>query len=108
MSDCPGEGKCHGCVSWCDYCGDVSEVCPDDFRNCDAHYCPTCGRCQLIRDGECSDCYERRRYTGGDPHEKIERRICEAIEAGRVYGVSELKIEYEKAIQKAREKELPR
>ncbi len=24
---CPGEGRCHGCVSWCVWCGTVSNVC---------------------------------------------------------------------------------
>jgi hypothetical protein len=35
---CPGEGKCHGCVSWCDYCGDVKEVCDAEWPDrCDRH-----------------------------------------------------------------------
>ncbi len=33
--DCPGEGKCHGCMSWCDKCGDVDCIC--DFPDCDVH-----------------------------------------------------------------------
>lgn len=33
--DCPGEGRCHGSMSWCDVCGDVSEVCDD--HACDRH-----------------------------------------------------------------------
>lgn len=36
---CPGAGKCHGCMSWCDACGNVGDVC--DVRlfgeRCDAH-----------------------------------------------------------------------
>lgn len=28
--DCPGEGHCHGCVVWCDYCGDTSKMCSED------------------------------------------------------------------------------
>ncbi|HEY8095023.1 MAG TPA: hypothetical protein VIE65_02880 [Methylobacter sp.] len=35
MKECPGENKCHGCMSWCELCGDVSYVC-DDTR-CDTH-----------------------------------------------------------------------
>lgn len=30
-----GEGRCHGTLVWCDWCGDVTEMC-DDPR-CDAH-----------------------------------------------------------------------
>lgn len=32
---CEGAGKCHGSMQWCDYCGDVSNVC--DGPPCDAH-----------------------------------------------------------------------
>lgn len=38
MSDedgCPGGGKCHGCTSWCSWCGNVSRVCDDPW--CDTH-----------------------------------------------------------------------
>lgn len=35
LKDCPGPGKCHGCLSWCDNCGDVDMVCDDP--NCSAH-----------------------------------------------------------------------
>lgn len=38
MSDkdpCPGEGRCHGCLSWCSWCGDVSRTCDDP--DCDTH-----------------------------------------------------------------------
>jgi hypothetical protein len=41
--DCPGEGRCHGCMSWCDRCGDVDTVC--DAAPCDQH---RCYRCQKI------------------------------------------------------------
>src|SRR5262249_34369171 len=37
---CPGEGKCHGCLSWCDRCGDVSRIC--DALRCDKHRCKEC------------------------------------------------------------------
>ena len=33
--ECPGKGKCHGCLKWCDECGDVDHTC--DFPDCDAH-----------------------------------------------------------------------
>lgn len=39
LPPCPGEGVCHGPLSWCELCGDVSDVCdaiewPDA---CDCH-----------------------------------------------------------------------
>lgn len=42
MSDeeCPGAGKCHGCMSWCDRCGDVDTTC--DCEVCDQHHCVSC------------------------------------------------------------------
>lgn len=38
--NCPGEGKCHGCLCWCDLCGDVGEVC--DASGCMRHRCTQC------------------------------------------------------------------
>jgi len=35
MTECPGEGQCHGCLSWCDLCGDVDHVC--DYPECSRH-----------------------------------------------------------------------
>ncbi len=35
MEECPGEGACHGCMKWCDRCGDVAWVC--DSATCDSH-----------------------------------------------------------------------
>ncbi len=39
---CPGAGKCHGCLKWCDVCGDVAHICDDrlDGRRCDEHPVP--------------------------------------------------------------------
>jgi hypothetical protein len=34
-SVCTGYGHCHGCLKWCEYCGDVSDMC--DCDRCDAH-----------------------------------------------------------------------
>jgi len=35
---CPGEGTCHGCRSWCDWCGDVKDVCDAEWpHRCDTH-----------------------------------------------------------------------
>lgn len=60
--DCPGEGKCHGCASWCDRCGDIRFVCDSDDQEhgrggtkCNAHRCDRC--CKLLvseddRDGQ--------------------------------------------------------
>lgn len=45
MSDgypCPGEGKCHGCMKWCDACGDVDDVC--DAAVCWQHRCVACNK----------------------------------------------------------------
>lgn len=41
-NDCPGQGKCHGCVKWCDACGDVEHVCDTRIamERCDAHPIP--------------------------------------------------------------------
>jgi len=34
--ECPGKGRCHGCMDWCDRCGnDARKVC--DFAECDIH-----------------------------------------------------------------------
>lgn len=37
--ECPGKGQCHGCLKWCDCCGDVSDVCnvEDWPERCDVH-----------------------------------------------------------------------
>lgn len=34
-SECPGEGRCHGCMVWCDLCGNVGHTC--DYPECDHH-----------------------------------------------------------------------
>lgn len=39
--DCPGPGQCHGCVAWCNECGDVATTCPNP--TCEAHHCDRCG-----------------------------------------------------------------
>jgi len=40
--ECPGEGKCHGCMSWCDDCGEVEEVCDvrATYQRCNCHPMP--------------------------------------------------------------------
>jgi hypothetical protein len=40
--ECPGEGKCHGCLKWCNECGDVDHVCDARlaFEPCDEHPVP--------------------------------------------------------------------
>ena len=38
VDDCPGKGKCHGCICWCDWCGDVKDVCNAEWPGCcDTH-----------------------------------------------------------------------
>ena len=39
---CPGIGRCHGCMSWCDYCGDVAGICDGDV--CWQHRCVDCAK----------------------------------------------------------------
>lgn len=40
--ECPGNGKCHGCLKWCSTCGDVAHVCDArlEGRRCDEHPVP--------------------------------------------------------------------
>jgi hypothetical protein len=38
--DCPGRGRCHGCMVWCERCGDTFDVC-DSFA-CQRHRCTDC------------------------------------------------------------------
>lgn len=52
-SDCPGAGRCHGCLAWCDRCGDVSKVC--DATRCDKHRCRECNE---IRPPETRDFWD--------------------------------------------------
>lgn len=35
---CPGRERCHGCLCWCDWCGDVKATC--DYPECDQHKRP--------------------------------------------------------------------
>lgn len=39
---CPGRGKCHGCMKWCDQCGNVAHTCDVRLRGdrCDQHPIP--------------------------------------------------------------------
>ena len=39
---CPGTGRCHGCLRWCDECGSVRHVCDMRLRGerCDQHPVP--------------------------------------------------------------------
>jgi hypothetical protein len=39
--ECAGAGRCHGCMCWCDVCGDVGDVC--HARGCMRHWCMSCG-----------------------------------------------------------------
>lgn len=37
-SPCLGAGKCHGCLSWCEWCGDVKDTCDVEWpHRCDTH-----------------------------------------------------------------------
>ncbi len=75
--DCPGTGKCHGPMGWCDRCGDVDRVCHDDSRKCMAHFCGDCGRGPTsILDYICDACRDQQWI------EDIEGRMIRAIERG--------------------------
>lgn len=50
FADCPGEGRCHGCASWCDNCGDVGTMC--DAIHCDRHSCSEPGCRKSVEDGD--------------------------------------------------------
>jgi hypothetical protein len=81
--ECPGEGKCHGCMCWCDRCGDVTTVC--DCEVCDRH---RCARCNMLLtrldhdryDGElymfCMGCVETAEF------EALERELIKQIANG--------------------------
>ncbi len=73
--DCSGDGKCHGCMSWCAVCGDVTTMCDSDDTEhedggakCNQHRCDRC--CKMLsrddHDAErdawkrwCADCRAR-------------------------------------------------
>lgn len=40
--ECPGAGKCHGCLKWCSTCENVKHVCDMRLRGdrCDEHPVP--------------------------------------------------------------------
>jgi hypothetical protein len=48
MEECPGQGACHGCVVWCDRCGDVGDVC--SASRCDVHRCQECNEIRRPQD----------------------------------------------------------
>jgi hypothetical protein len=54
--ECPGAGKCHGCMCWCDRCGDVTAVC-DGEGHCDQHCCISCR--MLLTSDEQDESYGR-------------------------------------------------
>lgn len=59
LDECPGEGKCHGCLAWCDRCGDVKTVC--DCEGCAKHRCQECDQIKPPEHGDfwsyvCDDC----------------------------------------------------
>ncbi len=60
---CPGEGRCHGCLSWCAWCGTVGGVCDSERGSCDCH--PECDYpgCLVL------NCWEHRDY---DPKSVVE------------------------------------
>jgi hypothetical protein len=52
--ECPGAGKCHGCLDWCSTCGEVRHVCDARLRGerCDQHPVPPTRRENLTAQRE--------------------------------------------------------
>jgi hypothetical protein len=48
--DCAGMGRCHGCMVWCDSCGDVGAMCDAIF--CDRHRCNETGCRGSVEDSD--------------------------------------------------------
>jgi hypothetical protein len=48
--DCPGSGRCHGSLCWCDRCGDVTTIC--DAPGCCKHRCQSCDKIRPPEDGD--------------------------------------------------------
>lgn len=73
--DCTGEGKCHGALSWCDACGDVSQVCDAAEGDCHCHArCEHCGRLHSI-DYECDE-MRKRPVRNGTHYDAIPHGNC--------------------------------
>lgn len=74
---CPGEGTCHGPMGWCPNCGDVDKVCPDETRQCMAHFCLGCSAGPTsIRDYTCDGCRDQ------EALESLEERMLRAEKRG--------------------------
>ena len=79
--ECSGDGKCHGCLKWCDSCGDVSATC--HAEECDAHRCNRCNHKLSLAEQEyayahdpdwwkwCAACHRQ------DAIEKAEREVLD-------------------------------
>ncbi len=84
--ECTGAGKCHGCLKWCDNCGDVTHVCDMriEGKRCDEHPMPP-GWPELERMRRVA---ERRLYeakcAAREASEEIER-IADLENARRAY-----------------------
>ncbi len=90
--ECAGEGRCHGCMSWCNSCGDVTTTCDSDDQEhedggtkCNQHRCDRC--CKLLsrddHDAErdawkrwCADCRARCMTCRCPLPERIEYEVC--------------------------------
>lgn len=88
--DCPGEGCCHGPVSWCPSCGEVREVCDD--RQCAVHRCEFCGGMHpsLVHlAGSADRSSFGNRHPGGrrvTPRQEAEQKVREAAQLSRDLG----------------------
>lgn len=61
---CPGDGKCHGPLAWCDWCGNVAHMCDAEPGKCDCHRPCDFPFCGVLR------CYEHEDY---DPEETCKK-----------------------------------
>ena len=61
---CEFEGKCHGCLKWCEFCGNVGHLCDMKLDDCYSH--PVCKFpfCQIL------NCYDHESY---DPVESCKQ-----------------------------------
>ena len=97
--ECTGQGKCHGCLSWCSICGDVAHVCDGRLRGerCDAHPVPPTwpelraersAAEKLIADGEAMVREGRRELERVVDRERARRAFAaqEAAEEARFWG----------------------
>lgn len=83
--ECPGFGKCHGCMQWCYQCGDVDTVC--DAARCDCHRCYDCKAKLSAEDHEAEygEMWKWCEACRAKHHCATERSVQEEIDGGVTY-----------------------